>query len=245
MPAVSRLWAGILKANDATAVSIQVAVSLTHPVPPATPAGTCLVTLVSAGYVFLRRDAALYTTTRVQLGVGTSPDASGPVQAFGMGGEFRFAPGTANYVGIRARRPLAVDAIAASVSAAPVSGAPASARWGPPPPGVWQLATEFFYLPAPACSAARLVSHQPGPDYDVLRLAEPAGLPRPAGAVSLLRIGLAGYATRAAQATRFRAMTNQLLDAGDCLIAFSAAAPGNTGMLDGENQSSVYMSRRR
>ena len=241
MPAVSRLWAGILKSNDAAPASIPVSVALAHPIPPATASGTCLVTLVSAGYVFLRRDAALYTATRVQLAVATSPDAGEPVQAFGMGGEFRFAPGTANYVGIQANRPLAIDAIAASVSAAPVAGAPADARWGTMPRGFWQVGTEFLYLPAPACRAAHLVGHQPGPAYDVLRLAEPAALPRPAGAVALLNVPLASRADHAVQATGFQRFTSRTLDPGDCLIARTGGVRAGSGLLDVENQSTVYL----
>ncbi len=241
MPAVSRLWAGILKSNDATPVSIPVSVSLAHPVPPVTGAGTCLVTLVSAGYVFLRRDAALYTTTRVDLDVATATGAAEPVQAFGMGGEFRFAPGTANYVGIQANRPLAVEAIAASVSAAPVAGAPADARWGRMPSGGWRVATAFLYLPAPACAAAHMATHQPGPDYSVLRLADPVALRRPGGATDLLDVPLAGHDTRAAQETRFRAVTGLAMKAGDCLFAFTSAAPDGDGLLDVENQSTVYL----
>ncbi len=240
MPAVSRLWAGILKSNDMAPVGVPVSVRLPHPVPPATAAGTCVVTLVSAGYVFLRRDAALYTTTTVRLAVTTAP-ARAPVQPFGMGGEFRFAPGAANYVGIRANRPLAVDAIAASVSAAAVSGAPAAARWGAAPPGAWQVSTAFLYLPAPACRAARLIGHQPGVAYDILRLADPAALPRPAGAVSLLDVKLASRATQAAQATAFAQPADRSLAVGDCLVAFTRAAPGGSGLLDVENQSTVYL----
>ncbi len=241
MPTVSRLWAGILKANDATPVSIPVSVSLAQPVPPATGAGTCLVTLVSAGYVFLRRDAALYTTTRVQLAVAVAPGAAAPVQAFGMGGEFRFAPGTANYVGIRANRRFAVDAVAASVSAAPVSGAPEAAQWGTMPRGGWRVDTAFLYLPAPACAAAHLRGHQPGPDYDVLRLADPAALPRPAGAVTLLDVPLASQGVQAVQAAPFQRFTERTLNAGDCLIAFTGVASGGAGLLDVENQSTVYL----
>ena len=201
--------------------------------------------------MFLRRDAALYTTTRVKLAVATARAAAGPVQAFGMGGEFRYAPGTANYVGIRARRGLAVDAIAASVSAAPVSGAPADAHWGTPPPadahwgtpphGPWQVTTDFLYLPAPACNAAHLAGHQPGADYDVLRLADPVALPRPPGAVTLLSIPLASRGAQASQATLFKGFTDRTLNPGDCLIAFAGVAAGGAGVLDVENQSTVYL----
>ncbi len=241
MPDVSRVWAGILKSNDATPVSIPVSVALAHPVPPATASGTCLVTLVSAGYVFLRHDAALYTTTRVQLAVATSPGEPGPVQAFGMGGEFRFPPGTANYVGIRANRRLVVDAIAAAVSAAPVSGAPAGARWGDVPRGAWRIGTDFLYVPAPACRAAHLAGHQPGANFDVLRLAEPAAIALPSEATRLFAVPLASRGAQAVQATGFRRFTDRVLNQGDCLIAATATPPGGSGLLDSENQSTVYL----
>ena len=241
MPDVARLWAGILKSNDATPVSIPVAVTLPNPVPPATPSGTCLATLVSAGYPFLRRDAALYTTTTLRLSVTTAPAAPWPVQGFGMGGEFRFAPGQANYVGIQAARPLTVDAIAAAISAAPVSGAPAGAQWSTQVRGAWHVQTEFFHLPAPACRAAHLATQQPGPDYAILRLADPAALRRPAGAESLLAVPLDSHGLRAAQATAFGRLQVRLL-AGDCLFAFTSVPAGSGAAgLDVENQSTVYL----
>ena len=239
-PGINRLWAGILKSNNAAPATIAVALALPHPILASTPAGTCLTTLVSAGYPYLRRDAALYTTTTLHLTLATSR-ATATVQAFGMGGEFRFVPGTANYVGIQATRPLAIDTIAAAISAAPVTGAPPDAHWGPPPQGAWRVTTDFLYLPAPACNAAHFATHQPGPDYSILRLADPAPLSPPPGTNNLLAVRLASAASQAVQTTAFTTPAKRL-NPGDCLFAYTAV-PSNVAAegLDVENQTTVYL----
>ncbi len=244
VPPVARLWAGILKANDATPVGLSVSFRLPRPVPPSSPAGTCLLTVVSAGYPFLRRDAALYTSTTVRLTVATAAAAPPPVQVFGIGGEFRFSlaalGGSANYVGIQARRTLGVDAIAVALSAAPVAGAPPAAGWGRSVEGAWRVTTAFLVLPAPACTAAGLTRRQPGADYDVIRLGTPAAMARPAGRRTLFEATLAGTGMAAAQRSGFVAPATRL-DPGDCLIAFTSVPQAGQGLIDAENQSTLYL----
>ncbi len=245
VPALSRLWAGILKSNDTSTVSVPAAVALVHPIPPA-PGGTCLATVVSAGYPYLRPGIARYTTTSVRLTIDTSGLAGGPVRAFGMGGEFRFAPGTAQYVGIEARRPLTVDAIAVSISAAPVAGAPEAARWGPPATQPWQVRTGFLKLPGQACRDAHFASHPAGPDFAVLRLPQPALIAYPEGAIRILDVPLASRAMQAAQTSSFTDFTTHrpplYLQAGDCLLAWTTYTPdGDSTPIDAENQSTVYL----
>ncbi len=237
IPGLARLWAGILKSNDANPVSVPVAFTLPNAVPPSTREGTCLVTVVSAGYPILRRDRALYTRTSVELAVATSRVAAGPILTFGMGGEFRFAPGTANYVGIQALRPLAVDAIAASISAGPGPGMQAR--------GTWRVTTNFLYLTAPACNASNLATHAGGHDYSVVRLPHPAPIRRPSGAADVLDIPVVGQTTQTAQAVAFARIIAPLptrLHAGDCLLAFTSV-PDDAAAddLDVENQSTVYL----
>ncbi len=248
MPTVSRVWAVILKANDDQPVSLPVSVALRAPVTPPHPqAGACLTTLVSAGYPFLSRDRPLYTTTEVALTVATVPP-SRKVLALGVGGEFRFAAGSpaprATYVGIKANRALSLDAIAGSVSAAPVSGAPVQAHWGVVQ-GQWRVGTDFVVVPAPACAAANFQGHPVNDAFSILRLAKPAEVAPPSGSVTVARLPLAGRDMAAVQSAGFKDFAPAKptrLNPGDCLIAFEGPAPGYaSGELDVENQSTIYV----
>ena len=218
VPALARLWAGILKSNAARQVSQTV--SLTLPVPMALPqAGTCLVTLVSAGYPFLRRDAALYATASASLAVGIVQGGRS-AEAFGIGGEFRYPLGgaaLATYVGLRARRRLAVDGLAVSLSASAVAGAPAGSAWLPAPAGAWRVTTRVLHLGAAACSAAGLLGHGAGDDHDVLRSPGPAPVSL-SGADMLPPMTLSGQGFDAAQSTGFVPL-GTVLAAGECLVA--------------------------
>ncbi len=249
---IPRLWAGILKSNDTALVGIPVSVSLRWPMALSKPGtGACLTTLVSAGYPFLRRDMALYTTTEVQLTadiIGAQP-GDRPRVAFGIGGEFKFVTGAAvpqaGYVGLQANRRLRLDSIAASVSAAPVGGAPPKAGWGPNITGDWRVATDFLYLPAAGCRAARLEGHPAGADFSVLRLPSPAFVAPPPGSMVLMRTPVRGRGLQAAQYAGFQAAATAgwpaALEVGDCLLAWQAVIAGaQTGSLDVENQSTVY-----
>ncbi len=250
MPSITRLWAGILKSNDTVPVGVPVEVDLSVPVSAAHPeAGVCLATLVSAGYPFLRRDLPLYTSTGVQLRVITAPPA-GRVLTFGMGGEFRLpgdpaAPAQA-YVGIEARRPLVLDSLAVSVSAAPVAGAPAGSAWRGEVRGRWEAGTDFTIVPAAACHAAHYASHPVGAEFSVLRSVASAAIGPPAGSLPVLHLPLAGHDMSAAQATRFYRFGGEVpggrLAPGDCLLAFHRVTAGAGGaQIDVENQSTLYL----
>ena len=246
-PDLDRLWAGILKSNDPAAVSIPVAVTLSTPMAPRRGGGACLVSLVSAGFPFLRRDVPLYATTDVKLLLQTAPAPPGPaVRTFGIGGEFRFRTGgegaVANYVGLRAARTLVVDGVALSVSVAPAGGAPAQAGWGPNLNGTWLLSTDFVLLPRGACDAAALSGHGSNENFSVLRLGKPAEMTLPRGAETLLRVPLVSRDMVAAQVSGYHAFSPELrLQAGDCLIAFAhTQGEGASGKLDVENQSTLY-----
>jgi hypothetical protein len=250
-PGMTRLWAGILKTNATGQVTIPASVALANPVVPA-PQGTCLMALVSAGYAVLNSNPARYTTTRVRLYAQTvAPPAGSPVvKPFGMGGEFRVPVSAAPvgvYVGIMASRALAVDGIAGAQSAAPVVGANPQTGWQPAPDGAWSVNTEFVYLPAPACAAAGFATQPPSGDYSVLRQATPAPLSLPRGAVILMRMPMQSVGIEAVQRSTYKALPagtlpagfSGTLAAGDCLVAYNFAV-GAPGVLDVENQSTVY-----
>ena len=248
VPELDRLWGGILKSNDPAPVSIPVGVRLRTPVAVRDGRGACLVSVVSAGYPILRRDLPLYADTDVKLLVQTVPAPSGQAaSAFGIGGEFRFRTGAdggvANYVGLRAARPLVVDGVALSLSVAPVSGAPAQAGWGPDLRGTWRVSTDFLVLPRVACAAAALSGHQANADFSVLRLGKPAGMAMPRGGDTVLRVPLVGKDMVAAQVSGFHTFSPEMrLQPGDCLLAFAQTrAEGASGKLDVENQSTVYV----
>ncbi len=248
MPELDRLWAGILKSNDEAPVSIPVDVTFGAPTTPQGERGACLVSVVSAGFPYLRRDVPLYATTDLRLLLRTAPAQPGPaVLAFGIGGEFRFRTGAkgglANYVGLRAERPLVVDGVAVSVSAAPVGNAPAQAGWGPELSGTWLVSTDFVVLPRVACAAAALSGHKANAAFSVLRLGKPVEMAVPRGGTTLLQVKLTGSDMAAAQTSGFHAFAPNLrLQPGDCLLAF-ARTPGEgaSGVLDVENQSTLYL----
>lgn len=251
-PTLTRFWAGILKSNGTAQVALSANVALPYPVPEA---GVCAVAMVSAGYPYLSAGIARYTTTSVALmldDVATTQPVV-PVVPFGVGGEFRFVAGAqpvATYVGLQAKQALEVDAVAASVSAAPVEGAPPGSGWQPVPAGAWHSNAVFVAIPAAACGALHL-RQQPGNElFYVLRNGTPALFGAPAGAVRLLDVPAGAVGGEAAQAVAYRRFDGRAngfsgrLGGGDCLVEYNVVwtpAESGGGVLDVENQSTVYL----
>lgn len=254
-PTMSRLWAGVLKSNQTDAVDMPVNLALPYAVPGAAN-GTCLMTWVSAGYAYLAQGIDRYTTTHARFHVTAvpTPNGSPPVLSFGLGGEFRF-PGTTPapqsvYVGIQADKPLIVDGIAGSASAAPVLGAPQNSGWLPPPIGGWWVDTRFYYMPAAVCAAAHFNIGQSIGAFAFLRNATPGTLVVPPGSLSVMDMPIDSTDTQAIQQAGYTAFATApggftgAMAVGDCLVAYDTAATakgGTPGVLDVENQSTVYL----
>jgi len=251
---VNLLWGTILKSNDTAVKSVHPNFVLPFAVPVAAQ-GTCLTVVVSAGYPFLSTSVPRYTDTIVALDVLAPPPVPGvpAVVPLGVGGEFRFMPmqmvgGTA-YDGIRADKPLLVDAIAGAVSAAPVVGAPAGSGWLPLPRGAWLAETPFYYMPAPMCAASHFRIAQSFGKFSVVRNGTPSIVPVPSGALPVLTPGVLSAGTQAAQSGNFamypaRGTWNGVLEPGDCLISYVLVRSyngGSPGVMDVEAQSTVYL----
>jgi hypothetical protein len=253
-PPITRLWAAILKNNSTVAVTIPVNFTLPFAVAPQQAAsGTCVMTLVNAGFPYLDRTTARYTTMAADLSAALVPVSAGSavVLPFGMGGEFRFRPSLqplSVYVGIMANRPLAVDGIAGSASAAPVAGAPPGAGWSPVPAGDWSVASRFMYLPASVCAAGHFKVQPSQGIFSVLRMGTPTTMAVPNGAVPVLKMPMMSTETLAIQRSAYHAVPlgapGGTLAPGDCLLLYETVYPGpggNAGVLDVENQSTVYL----
>jgi len=253
-PSITRLWAAILKNNSTIAVTIPVSFTLPFAVVSQQLAsGTCVMTLVNAGFPYLDRTKARYTTMAADLSAAIMPVSPGGavVLPFGMGGEFRFrlsAQPLSVYVGIMANRPLGVDGIAGSVSAAPVAGAPVGAGWSPVPAGDWSISSTYMYLPAGVCAAAHFKMQPSQGSFSVLRMGTPTGMTVPNGAVSVLQMPMMSTETLAIQRSAYHAVAlgapGGTLATGDCLVVYETVYPGpggNLGVLDVENQSTVYL----
>ncbi len=255
LPALSRLWAGILKNVGAGTVSIPVSLALPYPV-KLPPAGACAMLAIGAGYAYLNGSLPQLTSTDARLVLATVP-AKAPAPAvipLGVGGEFRFPVGTAAplsvYVGLQASRPIYVDAIAGAFSAAPVVGAPPSSGWLPVPGGTWSVGTDFYVLSAAACAAAHLRAQPSNGIFAILRNGTPAARPVPTGARLVMRLGADSAGGFPVQRSLFQVLTSPvadtalLLNPGDCLLGWEATAPeagGTPGFLDVEDQSTVYL----
>jgi len=252
-PRMGRLWSAILKTNaggaGATPVEVPVDFALPFAVPPPGGLGFCLMTLVSAGYPYLDAATARYVTTTLTLQASLLPAAKDApvVLPLGLGGEFSFATGAAQtlttYVGIKASRALAVDGIAGSVSASAVVGAPAGSSWALAPLNFWTMDTEFVSMPAPVCASAGFAVQPSNGTYAVLRRATAAPFTMPAGSSTVMSMPVSSEGTTAVQRSAFQA-SSLVLHSGDCLIAFHSmlSAPSNAhGMVDNENQSTVYL----
>jgi len=239
-PALRRLWGTILKSNDTTLVTDTANFVLPFAVPVAS-GGTCLVVVVSAGYPYLSATAARYTDTTVRLNILARPPAepAAVVAPLGVGGEFRFTPaemaGGIVYVGIRANQAVAVDAIAGTLSAAPVAGAPAASGWGPLPIGGWLVAAPFYFMSAAVCAAGHFNVVQSLGRVSILRKGIPAAVPVPRGALPVLYPWLRSTYSNAAQRDDFVAYPasggwNGRLAAGDCLVTFVQAETQDSGL---------------
>ncbi len=256
-PAMARLWAGILKNTGASTVTIPVNLALPYPVTPVSPAGSCAVLLISAGYPYLSPTTPLYTTASAALTMATAPATAGAPQVvpLGLGGEFRIASGTSSaqsvLVGLQALVPLELDAIAGALSTAPVVGAPAASGWLPIPAGNWAYETSFLYLPAAICAGLGLAAHPANGLFAMLRQGNPGSMTVPAGSVPLMRVGVESLGGLPIQKSTYQAFTATVpaatpfrLGTGDCLIGLGSSVPsagGTPGMLDVEDQSTVYL----
>jgi hypothetical protein len=254
-PTMSRLWAGVVKNNEPEMVDTPVDLALPYAVPGA-PAGTCLMTWISAGYAYLEQGVARYTTTRARFHVSAVPMQNGspPVISFGLGGEFLF-PGTTPapqsvYVGIQADKPLVVDGIAGTASASPVLGAPPNSGWLPPPIGGWWVDTHFYYMPAQVCAAGNFNFGKSIGPFAFLRNGTPGTLTVPPGSLSVMDMPIDSADTHAIQQAGYTAFGQApggftgAMAVGDCLVAYDTAATakgGTPGVLDVENQSTVYL----
>lgn len=260
-PGLTRLWAGILKNTQGGGTRGSVPVSFALPFGVAVAGagdGTCLTTLVSAGYAFLDAGTARYTTTQTALITQLLPLQRGAPQVvpLGLGGEFSFTTGGAQplttLVGIRAARPLLVDGIAASVSASAVAGAPPWSKWLPPPSWLWTMDTQFVAMPATACASLGLSAQPSNGLFSVMRQPVPAPFSLPAGSTLEMDLALPGLGSAAIQRTAYQAFaipgqsqrSTLALATGDCLFAVHTILPGSSGqpgVIDFENQSTVYL----
>jgi hypothetical protein len=254
---MSRIAAFILKANDTNPDTIPVNIALPYALPPAGPAGTCLVAWISAGYAYLNAQSAKYTNTLANIAAVLSPIAvDAPVTfALGIGNEFRFAsasePSLTTVVALKMRRPAQLDAIAGSVSAAGVAGAPQSSGWLPNPIGSWTATTSFYAYPKADCAALGLSFANAGALYAVGVNKTPTNTVVPRGAALLFSIPLYGNGSLATQQTVFQTFEDPAqpgashiaLAADDCVVALhNVSAPGDSlyGNLDFEDQSTAY-----
>jgi hypothetical protein len=257
VPPFSRLAAVIMKSNDTIGDVLPVSITLPYGVPMAGPKGTCLLLWISAGYPFLSPYAAKYANTNSRLAAMLAPPPPNApfTVAEGLGNEFRFPAGSTagqyTVVSMRLNTKVQLDAIAGSVSAGGIAGAPASTNLVPPPAGNW-IATTFFYaFNQGGCSALGLTYGPGNPYFAVARTNLPAAFSIPSDARLLLTVPLFGLAGIVTEQSFFQTIANPqtpaalpfILQPGECLIAFhNVAAPAGSldGVLDLENQSTAY-----
>jgi hypothetical protein len=256
-PNMQRLAAFTLKANDTNPDTIPVSIALPYALPPAGPAGTCLVAWISAGYAFLDVQSAKYSSTLVNLAAALSPVVDGAPAGFaeGIGNAFHFAsasePSLYTVVALKMQAPAQLDAIAVSVSAAGLLGAPQKSGWLPTPVGNWTATTSFYAYPAGDCDALGLSFIDASPLYAVGLNRSPANYDIPQAAALLFSAPLHGDGALATQQTFFQIFSDHaqpgasriVLSAGDCLVALhNVAATGDSlyGNLDFEDQSTAY-----
>jgi hypothetical protein len=254
---VSRLAGFTLKSNDTNAATLPVSIALPYSIPLAGPAGTCLVTSISAGYLYLDAWSAKYTATRSNLAAVVSPAFPSTSTRFaeGIGGEFRFQSGTEpslyTVVALKMLGTTQLDAIAGSISVAGIIGPPAKSAWQPPPLGNWTANTNFYAYSAKDCQMLGLHFGNPTPHYLVGSNRTPTDYVVPPSATLLLNMPLYGNGAAASQQTVFQTFPNAaqlgtsrvILSQGECLVALhNVSAPGNNlfGNIDFENQSTAY-----
>ena len=250
IPPNRRIWAGILKNNGAGSVEQPVSLDLPHALPWSNGQGACLLTIVSAGYPFLSKTQALYTTTEIALtaSIVALSAHEEPRLAIGLGGELKLqvgdAPPLGVYIGLRADRTLRVDGIATTLSAAAVTGAPAQAGWGLPPDGPWSISTDFVVVRAPACRQAGFKAQQSDGRFAILRSFTPTRATLPSGSWTVWHGFLRGRSAAPAQSWASRPVQRTILAPGDCLLAVQANMPmdGTPPVdLDVESQSTAYL----
>jgi hypothetical protein len=256
-PVMSRIAAFALKANDTNPDTIPVSIALPYAMPPSGSAGTCLIAWISAGYAYLNAQSAKYSTTLVNLAAVLSPTEADTPLTFseGIGGEFHFAsasePSLTTVVALKMRRSAQLDAIAVSVSAAGLAGAPQTSVWQPNPVGSWTATTTFYAYPAAECDALGLSFTNPNALYAVGLNKTPTNTVIPPAAALLFSSPVYGNGPLATQQTVFQTFpdpakpgTSRIaLAADECLVALhNVSAPGDSlyGNLDFENQSTAY-----
>lgn len=256
LPTIYRIGAAILKNNGPSAQKVPIDFALPYGMPLSGSGGTCLITLISAGYAYLSPDVSAYTDTTSNLTASFLPNVTGAPTAFpaGVGNEFRFPSGATSseytIVALRVRNTTALDAIAGSASAAGVVGAPSGSIWLPNPTGNWTATTSFYYYPASAC--AGIVSFaSSNAYYDIGISSTPMSYTVPSSATLLASMPLSGLASSSVQQSIFQAFASAstigsssvTLSTNDCLVTLhNVSTPSGTltGNLDFENQSTAY-----
>jgi len=257
LAAISRLAGFTMKGNDTNADTVPVSVALPYAMPSAGPAGTCLVTSITAGYLYLDPWSAKYTTTMANLAAVLSPtSATAPARfAEGIGGEFLFESGSEpskySIVALKMLGTTQLDAIAGSISVAGIVGAPAKSAWQPAPMGNWTANTSFYAYSASDCETLGLKFGNPTLYYIVGSNNTPTNYVIPPDATLLMNVPLYGNGAAASQQTVFQTFPDAaqlgssrvILSEGECLVALhNVTAPGNNlyGNLDFEDQSTAY-----
>jgi hypothetical protein len=256
-PPFHRLAGVIMKSTDATGDVLPVSITLPYGVPLSGPTGTCLVLWINAGYPFLSPYAAKYANTNSRLAVMVAPpQPHAPIAiAEGFANEYRFPSGTSDsqytLMSMRLNAQMQVDAIAGSLSAGGVSGAPGNSGFLPTPSGNWTATTSFLAFNAADCAALGL-SYGPGNAYFAVAHGNtPDFVNMPSDARLLLTVPLHGLAAIPTEQSFFQTFSNPdspsnaplTLQPGECLVAVhNVASPTGSlsGVLDFENQSTVY-----
>ncbi len=256
-PIFSRLAGIIMKSNDTVGDFLPVGITLPYGISMAGSKGTCLLLWISGGYPFLNPYAAKYTNTNARLSVMIAPpQPNAPITvAEGVGNEFVFPSGTNDnqsmVVSMRLKTQVQIDAIAGSVSAGGMSGAPGGSSLLPAPSGNWTASTRFYVFGVADCMALGL-SYAPGNPYFTIALSKtPSAYTIPPDARLLLSVPLYGLDAIVSEQSFFQTFGNPnspgatpiILQPGECLIAFhNVASPSGTlgGVLDFENQSTAY-----
>jgi hypothetical protein len=257
LSAISHLAGFTMKGNDTNADTLPVSIALPYALPLAGSAGTCLVTSISAGYLYLDAFSSKYTATIANLAAILSPAkaAAPPRFAEGVGGEFRFQSGSEpslyTAVALKMLGTVQLDAIAGSISVAGVVGSPAKSAWQPPPIGNWTANTSYYVFSAEDCQSLGLHFGNPTPYYLVGSANTPTNYVIPPNATLLLNVPLYGNGASASEQTVFQTFPNAaqlgtsrvILAEGECLVALhnvSAAGDMLYGNLDFGDQSTAY-----
>ncbi len=264
VPGILRTGAVILK--DVTAypgsgttnvMSVPFNFALPYGMPLSGSSGSCLITLLSAGYPYLNSQTAKYSDTTAGVTETLSAAVAGAPNTFpvGIGNEFQFGTSSSSsqftIVAIKVVNAAQLDAIAASASVAGVVGAPSGSAWLPLPTGNWTATTSFYQFTAADCAALPVTFGTPNSFYASAVLKTPTTYTVPSDAVLLGSLPLASVDSTPAQQTSFMSFSSatQLgsstvsLTANECVVALhNVSSPTNAldGVLDFENQSTAY-----